>query len=112
MWRSRISFESKRCANIEHFQKSAAENERTRGCSPESGHLWYDTLEMATPTMNGSALTAVETFPAEFREILHAAACAPELTLQQGPPLPTAEGPPLAARLSVPDHLLPKHLAA
>src|SRR2546422_571303 len=105
MWRSRISFESKRCANIEHFQKSAAENERTRGCSPESGHLWYDTLEMATPTMNGSALTAVETCPAEFREILHAAACATELTFEQGLVLATAEGSALDALVAVADHL-------
>jgi len=105
MWRSLIPFESKRCANIEHFQKSAAENERTRGCSPESGHLWYDTLEMATPTMNGSALTAVETCPAEFREILHAAACATELTFEQGLVLATAEGSALDALVSVADHL-------
>src|SRR2546427_8169644 len=105
MWRSRISFESKRCANIEHFQKSAAENERTRGCSPESGHLWYDTLEMATPTMNGSALTAVETCPAEFREILHAAAFAAELTFEQGLVLATAEDAALEALVAVADQL-------
>src|SRR5438128_499207 len=60
---------------------------------------------MATPTMNGSALTAVETCPAEVCEILHAAASGAELTFEQGLLLATAEGPALEALVSVADQL-------
>src|SRR6266436_4677897 len=60
---------------------------------------------MATPTMNGRALTAVETSPAEFHEILHAAACATELTFEQGLVLATAQGPAFEALVAVADRL-------
>src|SRR5712692_8094551 len=60
---------------------------------------------MATPTMNGSALTAVETCSAEIREILHAATCGAELTFEQGLVLATAEGPALEALVAVADRL-------
>src|SRR5260370_38706434 len=60
---------------------------------------------MATPTMNGSALTAVEACPAEVREILHAAACGEELTFEQGLVLATAEGLAQAALVAVADQL-------
>src|SRR5712692_2990946 len=60
---------------------------------------------MATPTMNGSALTAVETCSAEIREILHAATCGAELTFEQGLVLATAEGPAFEALLAVADRL-------
>jgi hypothetical protein len=35
-----VLFEWKRRANIEHFQKCGAGNERAAGCSPASGFLW------------------------------------------------------------------------
>src|SRR5712692_9219548 len=60
---------------------------------------------MATPTMNGSALTAVETCSAEIREILHAATCGAELTFEQGLVLATAEGSALEALLAVADKM-------
>src|SRR5882757_1322119 len=60
---------------------------------------------MATPTMNGRALTAVETCPAEFHEILHAAACATELTFEQGLVLATAQGPAFEALVAAADRL-------
>lgn len=60
---------------------------------------------MATPTMNGSALTAVEACPAEVREILQAATCGAELTFEQGLVLATAEGPALEALVAVADRL-------
>src|SRR6266446_5633997 len=60
---------------------------------------------MVTPTMNGSASTAVETCSAEFHEILHAAACATELTFEQGLVLATAQGPALEALVAVADRL-------
>ena len=60
---------------------------------------------MATPTMNGSALTAVATCPAEIREILSTAACGTELTFEQGLVLATTEGPALEALLAVADQL-------
>src|SRR5712692_6601613 len=60
---------------------------------------------MATPTMNGSALTAVEACPAEVREILHAATCGEELTFEQGLVLATAEGSALEALVAVADQL-------
>jgi 7,8-didemethyl-8-hydroxy-5-deazariboflavin synthase CofH subunit len=55
--------------------------------------------------MNGSAVTAVETCPAEVREILHAASCGTELTFEQGLVLATAEGAALEALIAVADHL-------
>jgi len=60
---------------------------------------------MVTPTMNGSASTAVETCSAEIREILHAAACGTELTFEQGLVLATAEGSSLEALVAVADRL-------
>src|SRR5258708_9565204 len=60
---------------------------------------------MATPTINGSGLAAVETFPAEVREILHAAASVAELTFQQGLLLAMAEGSALDALVGVADQL-------
>src|SRR5713226_8185978 len=60
---------------------------------------------MATPTMNGIGLTAVETCPAEVREILHAVASGAELTFEQGLLLATAEGPALDALVRVADQL-------
>src|SRR6267378_2674219 len=60
---------------------------------------------MATPTMNGKALRALETCPVEFHEILHAATCATELTFEQGLVLATAGGPALEALLAVADQL-------
>src|SRR5216684_5600318 len=60
---------------------------------------------MATPTMNGIGLTAVETCPAEVREILHAVASGAELTFEQGLLLATAEGPALDALVAVADQL-------
>src|SRR5467141_3418607 len=60
---------------------------------------------MATPTINGTALPAVETCPAEVREILHAAASGPELTFEQGLLLATAEGSALDALVGVADQL-------
>lgn len=60
---------------------------------------------MTTPTMNGSAFTAVEACPKEVREILHAAASGTELTFEQGLVLATAEGPALGALVAVADRL-------
>jgi FO synthase len=60
---------------------------------------------MATPTINGSALTAVETCPAEVREILHAVTSGAELTFEQGLLLATAEGSALDALVGVADQL-------
>jgi len=60
---------------------------------------------MATPTMNGIGLTAVEACPAEVREILHAVASGAELTFEQGLVLATAEGPVLDALVRVADQL-------
>jgi FO synthase len=60
---------------------------------------------MATPMMNGSALTAVEACPAEFREILYAAKCGEELTFEQGLLLATAEGSALQALVALADQL-------
>ncbi len=60
---------------------------------------------MAMPTMNGSALTAVETCPAEICEILYAATCGAELTFEQGLALATAQGPAFEALVAVADHL-------
>src|SRR5712664_1407621 len=60
---------------------------------------------MATSTRNGSSLTAAENCPAEFHEILHAAACGTELTFDQGLVLATAEGSALEALVSVADQL-------
>jgi len=60
---------------------------------------------MATPLMNGRTLGAVETCPAETREILHSATCGAELTFEQGLVLATAEGPALEALVSFADRL-------
>jgi len=60
---------------------------------------------MAVPTMNGTGLTAVETCPAEVREILHAAACGAELTFEQGLVLATTEGSSLEALVAVADQM-------
>ncbi len=60
---------------------------------------------MATPTINGSGLAAVETCPAEVREILHAAASVAELTFEQGLLLAMAEGSALDALVGVADQL-------
>src|SRR5712675_3524147 len=60
---------------------------------------------MVTPTMNGSASTAVETCPAEIREILQAAACGTELTFEQGLLLATAQGSAVQALSSFADTL-------
>src|SRR5258706_913422 len=60
---------------------------------------------MATHMMNYKAVTALETCPAEFHEILHAAACATELTFEQGLVLATAQGPAFEALVAVADRL-------
>jgi 7,8-didemethyl-8-hydroxy-5-deazariboflavin synthase CofH subunit len=60
---------------------------------------------MATPTINGSSLTAVETCSAEVREILQAATSGAELTFEQGLLLATAEGSALDAIVGVADQL-------
>jgi len=60
---------------------------------------------MATTTINGSGLTAVETCPAEVREILHAATSGAELTFEQGLLLATAKDPALDALVAVADEL-------
>jgi FO synthase len=60
---------------------------------------------MATPTMNGVGLTAVETCPAEVREILYSVASGAELAFEQGLLLATAEGPALDALVGVADQL-------
>jgi 7,8-didemethyl-8-hydroxy-5-deazariboflavin synthase CofH subunit len=60
---------------------------------------------MATPTINGTALTAVEACPAEVREILHAATSGADLTFEQGLLLATAKDPALEALVAVADEL-------
>src|SRR5258705_11649353 len=60
---------------------------------------------MATHIMNYKALTALETCPAEFHDILHAATCATELTFEQGLVLATAQGPAFEALVAVADRL-------
>src|ERR1700694_4870499 len=60
---------------------------------------------MATPTINGSGLTAVETCPAEIRDILHAATSGTDLTFEQGLLLATAKDPALEALLAVANQL-------
>jgi len=60
---------------------------------------------MAPPTINGTALTTVETCPAEVREILRATASGAELTFEQGLLLATAEGSALEALVAVADQL-------
>src|SRR5258707_9066035 len=60
---------------------------------------------MAPPTINGTALTAVETCPAEVREILRATASGAEVTFEQGLLLATAEGSALEALVAVADQL-------
>jgi len=60
---------------------------------------------MATPTISGSGLTAVETCPAEVREILHAVNSGAELTFEQGLLLATAKDPALEALVAVANQL-------
>jgi 7,8-didemethyl-8-hydroxy-5-deazariboflavin synthase CofH subunit len=60
---------------------------------------------MATPAINGTALTPVGACSAEVREILHAAASGAELTFEQALLLATAEGASLEALVAVADHL-------
>ncbi len=55
--------------------------------------------------MNGRALGAVEACPAEFHEILQAATCGTELTLEQGLVLATAQGPAFEVLVAVADRL-------
>ena len=60
---------------------------------------------MATPTISGSGLPAVETCPAEVQEILHAVTTGAELTFEQGLILAMAEDSALEALVSVADQL-------
>src|SRR6202158_1094735 len=60
---------------------------------------------MTTPTMSGTALTAVENCPVEVRDILRAATSGTELTFEQGLRLATAEGSALDALVGVADQL-------
>jgi 7,8-didemethyl-8-hydroxy-5-deazariboflavin synthase CofH subunit len=60
---------------------------------------------MATPTINGSGLAAVETCPPEVREILQAVTSGAELTFEQGLLLATAQDPVLEALVAVADQL-------
>ena len=60
---------------------------------------------MAAPTMNESALTAVEACPAEEREHLLAAMAGAELTFEQALKLAMAEGPALDAYFVYPEEL-------
>src|ERR1700730_18118342 len=60
---------------------------------------------MATPTISGSGLAAVETCPPEVREILHAATSGADLSLQQGLRLATTDGAALEALIAVADML-------
>jgi len=60
---------------------------------------------MAIPTINGIGLTAVETCPAEVREILQAVTSGAELTFEQGQLLATAKDPALEALVAVADQL-------
>jgi len=60
---------------------------------------------MATPTINGSGLAAVETCPPEVREILQAVTSGAELTFEQGLLLATAQDPALEALVAVADQL-------
>src|SRR5260370_11278052 len=60
---------------------------------------------MATPTMNGASLTALEACPQEVRRILQAAMSGAELTFEQGLVLATAEDPAPQALVAVADQL-------
>jgi len=60
---------------------------------------------MTTPAINGTASAAVETFPAEIREILQSATGGAELTFEQGLVLATAGGTALEALVAVADQL-------
>jgi 7,8-didemethyl-8-hydroxy-5-deazariboflavin synthase CofH subunit len=60
---------------------------------------------MATPTMNASALPAIEVCSAEVREVLLAALGGGDLTFEQGLKLATAEGAALEALLAVADKM-------
>jgi 7,8-didemethyl-8-hydroxy-5-deazariboflavin synthase CofH subunit len=60
---------------------------------------------MATPTMNASALAALETCPGEVREALLAAMSGEELTFGQGLKLATTEDAALQALVAVADKM-------
>jgi len=60
---------------------------------------------MATPAINGTALTPLGACPVEVREILRAAASGTELTFEQALLLATAEGASLEALVAVADRL-------
>jgi 7,8-didemethyl-8-hydroxy-5-deazariboflavin synthase CofH subunit len=60
---------------------------------------------MATPTIKASGLTALQSCPAENREILHAVLSDTELTFEQGLLLANAQGSALEALVAVADHL-------
>jgi 7,8-didemethyl-8-hydroxy-5-deazariboflavin synthase CofH subunit len=60
---------------------------------------------MATPAINGTALTPMGGCPAEVREILHAAVSGAELTFEQALLLATADGSSLEALVAVADRL-------
>src|ERR1700687_5520355 len=60
---------------------------------------------MAPPRIKGRGSTAMETSPAEVREILHAATSGAELTFEQGLLLATAKDPALDALVAVADEL-------
>ncbi len=60
---------------------------------------------MATSTMNGTFLTALEACPLEVREILQAAMSGAELTFEQGLALATADNSALRVLVAVADQL-------
>ncbi len=60
---------------------------------------------MATPAINGTALTPMGGCPAEVREILHAAVSGAELTFEQTLLLATADGSSLEALVAAADRL-------
>src|SRR5713101_7549671 len=60
---------------------------------------------MATSTMNGTFLTALEACPLEVREILQAVMSGAELTFEQGLALATADNSALDALIAVADQL-------
>ncbi len=60
---------------------------------------------MATPTMNGASLAALDACPLEVRRILQAAMSGAELTFEQGLVLATAEEPAPQALVAVADQL-------
>ena len=60
---------------------------------------------MATPTMNGTVLAALDPCPPDVREILQSAMNGAELSFEQGLLLATADGSALEALIAVADHL-------